>query len=352
MASLTLKTLAELVGGSLTGDPDLVITGVSGLREAQLGQISFLANERYLPLLEQTQASAVVVPECFEAKACPAATIRVEDPSLAFARLVHEFAPPPVELEPGVHPTAVLGRDVTLGRDVRIGAATVVQDGARIGDGTVLHPQVYVGHQTTIGAECVFHPGVKVHERVRIGDRVILHAGTVIGSDGFGYAQVNSVHEKIPQVGSVEIGDDVEIGANCTVDRARFGATVIGRGTKIDNLVHLAHNVQLGERCLIVAGTAIAGSTQLEDDVTVAGQAGIDGHLTIGHHTTILAKAGVLKNVPPHSVVSGFPARPRERVQREWAAVRRLPDLLERVRQLEQKVTELEKTTEDDRSSG
>ena len=337
---LTLGELAKLVGGTLTGDGSTLIRGVNGIKEAGVGEITFLANPKYTSLLGATKASAVIVGRGVSA---PIAAIAVSNPDLAFGLIAERLNGAPVILPPGIHPTAVVARDAALGRNVSIGAHAVIESGASIGEGAVLYPQTYVGHGAKIGPACLVYPQVVVRDHCELGARVILHSGTVIGSDGFGYATEKGVHQKIPQVGIVVIEDDVEIGANVTIDRARFGKTVIGRGTKIDNLVQIGHNVALGEGCLLVAQSGISGSTKLGHHVIMAGQAGLIGHLDIGDGAIITAQSGVTKDVPPGTVMAGAPASERTTHLKELAALSKLPEALQEIRRLRKELEELKK---------
>ena len=302
---VTLDDLARLVGGKVTGDGKTVIRAVNGIREAGAGDITFLANSKYAPLLASTKASAVIVADGTPA---PIPTLSVRNPDLAFGKVAEHLGGGSSRPPAGVHPTAVVSPKATLGKNVSIGAGTVVEDGASIGDNSVLYPQVYVGSEATIGPDAMIYPQVVVRERCRIGARVILHSGTVIGSDGFGYATDKGVHHKIPQVGIVVVEDDVELGANVTVDRARFGRTVIGKGTKIDNLVQIGHNVSIGRHCIIVAQCGISGSVVIEDHVILAGQVGLPDNVTIGERAIIGARSGVMSDIPPGEKWLGYPA--------------------------------------------
>ena len=338
---LTLQEIAELVGGRLdsAADPALRIRGVAALAEAGAGDITFFGNARYLPALKRSAGSAVLVPAEF-CEAVPPALVRVENPSLAFSQVVARFAPDPIRYAPGVHPTAVVGEGVELGEGVSLQPFVVVEDGARIGAGTVIGSHGHVGKSAVVGRDCQFAPRVTVGHGCRVGDRVILHSGVVLGSDGFGFEFSGGRHVKIPQIGIVQVDNDVEIGANTTVDRARFGRTWIGEGTKIDNLVQIAHNVTIGKHCLIVSQAGISGSTRLGNYVTVAGQSGIVGHIEIADGAIIAAQSGVSKGVAAKEVVWGTPAMPMQEAKELNAWIRRLPKLGDRLKRLEQALLE------------
>ncbi|MDP8266320.1 MAG: UDP-3-O-(3-hydroxymyristoyl)glucosamine N-acyltransferase [Candidatus Aceula meridiana] len=340
----TLQEIAQLVDGKARGDKDLVITGISGIKEAREGDITFLANNKYFSLLEKTQASAVIVP--LDVAETKKNVIKVENPSVAFARLASEILEAQTYQPKGIHPTAIIAEDVVLGENVVVGPHTVIEKQAKIKDNTVIYSGCFVGAKTEIGAECLIYPNVVIRERISIGNRVIIHPGTVIGSDGFGFAKVDGVHQKIPQVGTVIIEDDVEIGSNVTIDRARFDKTFIGQGTKIDNLVQIAHNVVIGKHCLIISQSGISGSTTLEDRVILAGQVGIAGHLTIGENSVVAAKSGVPKSIPPNTVVFGYPAKPQGVALRLNAIIQRLPTYVKTIKELERKVKELQERSE------
>jgi len=345
---ITLGRIAELVGGSVHGDPETRITGISGVKEAGPGDITFVANPRYLPLLQETGASAAVVGPGVNSQDLP--LVVAENPDMAFAQVVALFGPEPVQPPTGIHPSAIVDEDARLGENVSVMALAVIDKGAQVGPGTLIYPHVYVGREVRIGRDCILYPGVKVRERCVLGDRVVIHANTVIGSDGFGYATVEGVHHKIPQVGFVQLDDDVEVGANVTIDRARFDRTHIMEGTKVDNLVQIAHNVSVGKHCVIVSQTAIAGSTRIGDNVIIAGQTGVDGHIVIGDGVRMAARSGVTKDVPPGTVVSGFPAQAHDRELKLQASLRRVPELLRTVRRLAQKVEQLQAQLDSDRT--
>lgn len=339
---LTVKEIADIVGGSIIGNPDTLITGVSGIKEAKEGEITFIANNKYRPLLKSTKASAVIVPRDIN-NTVEASLIQVDNPSLAFAKIVSLVGPEPITFKLGIDKTAIIGKNVILGKNVSIQSYAVIEDNTEIGDGSIVGPCVYIGHYTKIGKDCLIYPHVIIRERVKIGNRVIIHPGTVIGGDGFGFATVKGVHHKIPQIGTVEIGDDVEIGSNVTIDRARFDKTYIGNGVKIDNLVQIAHNVYIGENTIVVAQVGISGSTVIGKNVIIAGQAGIIGHITVGDNSIIGGKAGVTKDVPPNVHVTGFPAREKWEDMRIQAYSRRSPELVEKIKRLEEKIDKMEK---------
>jgi UDP-3-O-[3-hydroxymyristoyl] glucosamine N-acyltransferase len=338
----TLAELAEYLDGHVEGDPKTIIRGASGIKEAGEGDITFLANSKYGSLAKSTKASAIIVAE--SAPAVPdRSMIRTENPSLAFARIVKLLAPNHAVLPKGIHPTAVIGKNVKLGSGVAVQPYVVIDDYAEIGDNVTLYTGVYVGHHTQIGKETVIYPHVTIREYVKIGERVIVHSGSVIGCDGFGYATVSGAHHKIPQVGTVVLSDDVEVGANVTIDRARFGKTFIGRGTKIDNLVQIAHNVTIGEHSIIVAQCGISGSTSIGNRVVMAGQAGVVGHISVGDNVTIGAQSGVSKSVPQNSTILGQPAREFNKAKRIYATLSRLPEMAKSINDLQEKIEELEK---------
>lgn len=329
----TLAEIAKVINGEVLGDSSIVIKGVSGIKEAKAGEIAFVANPKYISLIEETRASAIITSKDVKKSSKP--IIRTENPSLAFAKVVSLFTSNGVKRPCGIHPSAVIGKNVKLGKQVAIQAYCVIEDGAEIGDQTILYAGAYVGPHTKIGKNCILYPYVSIREKVTIGNHVVIHNGTVIGSDGFGFAKVRGIHHKIPQIGTVVVEDNVEIGANVTIDRARFDKTVIGRGTKIDNLVQIAHNVVIGENSIIVAQTGISGSTVVGKNVTLAGQAGVVGHITIGDNAIVAAQAGVTKSVSPNTCVSGYPAKPHHIAKRINAYVQRLPELFKKVAELE-----------------
>lgn len=339
--ALTTREIAELVEGQLDGAPDVLVHGVAGVRDARAGEITFLSHSRYLPALRRTAASAVIVARDFAETLPGKVLIRVDNPSRAFTRVVERMVPRPVRPSPGVDATARVAPTAQLGAGVCIQAFVVIEPGVVIGARTVIGAGCYIGHDTVVGEDCYIYPRVTIRERTRVGHRVILHPGVVLGADGFGFETIRGEHQKVPQVGTVEIGDDVEIGANSCVDRGRFGTTRIGRGTKIDNLVQVGHNCVIGEHCVICAGTGIAGSVVIGNRVTLAGQVGVAGHLTIGDGAIIGAQSGVAHDVPAGAVMLGAPAEPHMQFKRTVAALQRLPELLARVRELERQLAAL-----------
>ena len=341
MITRTLAELAAEIDGEVVGNGSTVLRGVAGIREAQPGEITFLANARYESHMAETRASAVICARGTQTFAIP--MLQVDNPYLAFQRAVRVFRPDLYCPEPGIHVTAVVSPGTTLGRDVAIGAHSVVEAGAVLGDRVVLMPGCFVGAKAILGDGTFLYPHVTVREECVIGRRCILHVGVAVGGDGFGYAFDAGQYHKVPQVGNVVIGDDVEIGSNTTIDRATTGSTRIGEGTKIDNLVQIGHNVVIGRHCIIVAQVGIAGSTELEDFVTLGGQVGVAGHIRIGEHATVGGQSGVTKSVPGHATVTGYPAIAHPVFKRLQAFIQRLPQLFQRTKDLEQRVGQLER---------
>jgi UDP-3-O-[3-hydroxymyristoyl] glucosamine N-acyltransferase len=336
--SLTLSELARWIDGDIIrGGLDSSFTGMAALDAAGPHDVSFLGNEKYHSQFQQTRAGAVIVPRGVTTGPANTALIAAENPTLAFSVVVRHFAAAARKFVPGIHPNASVDPSARLDPSkVLIHAGAVIMAGASIGDGSEIGPNCVVGSDVVIGRDCHLMANVSIRERCQLGDRVLIQPGAVIGSDGYGYEFSGGRHVKIDQVGTVEIGSDVEIGANTTIDRARFGKTVIGEGTKIDNLVQIGHNVVIGKHCLIVALTGISGSTRLGDYVTAAGQVGIAGHVTIGDKATLAARTGVTTSLPGGEVYAGRPAAPFREEMKLRAQVRRLPKLVERVKALEE----------------
>jgi UDP-3-O-[3-hydroxymyristoyl] glucosamine N-acyltransferase len=335
---LTARQIAQHIRGKIVGDPDTLVTGISGIKEAQTGDLTFIHNPKYVAAARDTQASVIIVGGNWK-EAIPKTLILCENPSLAFSQACELLAAPArIKFPVGISPKAHVSASAKIGKDVSIQPFAVIEDGVVIGDRTVIGAGCYVGHETRVGDDCLFHANVSIRERCIIGNRVILHNGVVIGSDGYGYATVNGAHVKIPQNGAVELRDDVEIGAGTTVDRGRFGNTVIGRGTKIDNLVQIGHNVVIGEHCLIVAQVGIAGSTEIGNHVVIAGQVGIVGHIKIGDRAVIKARSGVIGDVPADAEFLGAPAMEESKAKRIILQTLRLPELADRVKEIEKRL--------------
>lgn len=334
----TLAEIAALVNGTVIGDIDREVTGITNIDDAGPGDITF-AVPPHLDKAAKCAAAAVIIPDTIEEFPKPA--IRVNNPRMAFTTLLAVFTPKPA-IAVGIHPTAVLGTNVKLGTAVAIMAHTVIEDNAQIGSNTIIYPHTYIGRDVTVGEDTIIYPNVTVRESCHLGNRVIVQSGAVIGSDGFGFVTVDGRHQKVPQVGNVIIEDDVEIGANTCLDRATTGSTIVNKGTKIDNLVHLAHNVVVGENCFFVAQTGIAGSTKIGNNVTFAGQSGSNGHINIGDNCVFAARTAPINDVPANSFCAGFPARPHREWLRSEAAINRLPELVKKIRSLEQRLAQLE----------
>jgi UDP-3-O-[3-hydroxymyristoyl] glucosamine N-acyltransferase len=342
--SFSLAELADHLGAEVVGDPARVVAGVRPLDQAGAEHLSFLHNPKYVEQAAGSEAGAILVQDPTQ---LPGRDLLVCDqPYLAVARVLELFHPTPVP-EPGVHPTAVVEDDVELGEGASIGPLAAVGGGVKIGAGSVVGAGCVLGPGVEIGRDCVLHPRVVVEDGCRVGDRCILQSGVVIGSDGYGFATVDGVHHKVPQVGIVVLEDDVEIQANTTIDRATMGETRIGRGTKVDNLVQLAHNVRVGEHCLLVAQVGISGSTTIGDHAVFAGQSGAAGHLQIGDRCIVTARSAAMKSFPPDSVLAGFPGRPQKEWMKTQAAVGRLGSMRKRIAELERRLAELEADREE-----
>ena len=337
---MKLQVIAERLGCTLDGDGDLEIERVATLEDAGPGDLTFFVNPKYGAELRATRASAVILGA--RAERAPCAMLRAKEPYVTFARAVALFADS-WRPAPGVHPRAFVGDGAAIAPDASIGPLTAVGERARIGARTIVHPNVTIGRDAEIGEDCVIHAGVSIRERVRLGNRVIVQDGVVLGSDGFGFARrADGTHEKIPQAGAVVIEDDVEIGANSTIDRPAVGETRIGAGTKIDNLVQIAHGVVVGRRVLLAAQVGVAGSSVIEDDVTLAGQVGVSGHITIGKGTIATAQTGIPNSVDPGSFISGYPAIPNREWLKASVLFRKLPDLRRAISDLERRLGQLE----------
>ncbi|MFO7652273.1 MAG: UDP-3-O-(3-hydroxymyristoyl)glucosamine N-acyltransferase [Candidatus Krumholzibacteriia bacterium] len=333
---IRLSELARTVGLAHESDEDPLITGASGLDGAVSGTIIFVTERRWLPRLASSPAAAVILPPGWPS---PIPALRAVDPRAAFARVLEHFAPPRERVfPPGRHPTAVVDPAADVHVTAALGPYVVIGPGARVGAGSVLGPHVVVEADAAVGEGCVLHARVIVRERCLLGDRITVHPGAVIGSDGFGFVDELGGKRKIPQIGIVIVGDDVEIGANVCIDRAQTGRTVIGRGTKIDNLVQIGHNVVVGENCALSAQIGISGSCRIGDGVVMGGQAGVADHRLVGSGARVAGKAGVHRDVAPGQAVLGFFARDAREYRRIEGALGRLPDLVRRVRELESAV--------------
>jgi UDP-3-O-[3-hydroxymyristoyl] glucosamine N-acyltransferase len=331
---LTAAAIARALGGQVIGDDAAVVYGVAPLERATERDLTFLATSRHAPALAQSQAAVLLVsPELAETPGRVRARVIVADPQGAIVTLLPRFAPS-VDPRPGVHETAVIGRGARLGRGVSIGPYAVIGEAAMLGDGVVVEAHAVVGPRVQVGEGSRVFPHVTLYTGTELGRRVTVHAGARIGSDGFGYVSRNGRHEKIPHVGRCIIGDDVEIGANTTIDRGSIGETVIGAGTKIDNLVHIAHNCRVGKNCLFAAQVGLAGSVVVEDGSAFGGQVGVGDHCTIGAGARVGGQAGVVGDIPAGQTWSGYPARPHREALRAQAALFRLPPLLKRIERL------------------
>ncbi|MBL9116552.1 MAG: UDP-3-O-(3-hydroxymyristoyl)glucosamine N-acyltransferase [Verrucomicrobiaceae bacterium] len=343
--SITLKALADLIQGTIVqGDPETVITGLNSLSESLPGDVSFLGNAKYAAQVAKTQAAAVIIAPDFTERPERIAFIAVPNPTLAFSAVISYFGHEKKSRPPGIHPSAVVSVSAKLNAEkVHVGPLAFIDDDAEIGDGCIIHAGACIGPGVKLGLNCIIHSNAVIKDYCQLGERVVVHSGTVIGSDGFGYEFVQGRHVKIDQVGIVEIGDDVEIGSCTTIDRARFGKTIIGTGSKIDNLVQIAHNVVIGPHCVIVAQVGISGSTKLGSYVVMGGQAGSAGHLNIGDQVTVLGRSGVTKDLPGPGHYTGFPARPLHEGRKLLAAPGLVPGLQTKLKALEARLAELEK---------
>ena len=336
---LKLRELAERLGGRLRGDGEVEIVGVGPIETAGPGEITFLANPKYVSHASETKASALIVsPQMGELKGN---LLISTNPYLAFARAVGLLVDTKRARRPGIHLTAVIADDVSLGKDVEIGAHVVIEEGAVIGDGVRLMANAYVGPGVRIGKDTVVHPNASVYREVKVGRGCIIHSGVVLGSDGFGWAPNGRHYEGIPQVGTTVIGDDVSIGAGSVINRGGLGDTTIGSGTKVDSLVIISHNVEVGEDCLFVSQVGISGSVKIGHHVTFGGQVGVTGHLKIGDNVQVAAQAGVSHDLAPNKTYLGAPARPIKEMRKAFAAFNKLPDLRKEIRHVQKRMAEL-----------
>jgi len=336
--SLTLTEIATHVSGEVVGDGSTQVSGFAPADHARSGDLTFADKEAYFQAAEQSEASAILVSGPFSSDRKP--LIRVANARVAVARLLPLFFPPDQHAG-GIHPSAVIDPSAQLGPSAHVGPNCVIGPRARLGARCVLMGGNHIGRDCQLGDDVTLYPNALLYARTQVGNRVTIHGGTVIGSDGYGYVFDEGHHRKILQVGNVVIHDDVEIGANAAIDRAALGSTVIGKGTKIDNLVHIAHNVVIGNHCLIMGQVGFAGSTKLGDYCVIASQSGIAGHLTLGRQATVGAKSGVMRDIPDGGTVLGIPAQPDKQTKRQWVAVQKLPEIVRELRELRQEIEQL-----------
>ncbi len=333
--------MAALVGGEVEGDAETLILHLAPIDQAQAGDLAFIAQPAYDDWLNKSPAAAVLVRPDSPRGKCPC-IIRVNNPYLAFVQVAKNLFRIGQPVARGIDAHAFIHPEAHIGKDVSIGAFSLIEENVTVGDGTLIGANTVISRGVTIGQNCQIGQSVVIEHDVRLGNEVIIQSGSVIGSDGFGYVKDGEQYHKIPHVGTVVLEDRVEIGANCTIDRGTFGETRIKRGTKLDNLIHVAHNVEIGENTAIAAQTGISGSTRIGKNVVIAGQVGFVGHIEIGDGAVFGAQAGVTKSIPPHITVSGYPAKPHNQARREEAALRRAPEMLKRLRKLEQRLARLD----------
>lgn len=333
---LTLAKIAEMVDGRVEGDDSAVVHDVAEIQKAKKGEITFLSNLKYEHFVDDTEAEAIIVNEQFKGEYKN--LIRVKNVNLAFSKMLEYFRPSQTRPEPMIHKKALVSEEAILGVDIYIGPGVIIEDKAVIENGAVVKANSYIGTSSRVGANSIIYPGVTLYHDCTIGENVIVHSGVVIGSDGYGFTRVEDGIEKIPQKGGVIIEDNVEIGANCTIDRGTVSNTRIGAGSKLDNLIQIGHNVEIGKNCFIVAQTGIAGSTKIEDHVTIAGQVGVAGHIKIGKGAQIAAKSGITKDVPPGKVMFWYPAREQRQARKDIVNIRRISKLKEKIKKLEREI--------------
>ncbi|HVU27172.1 MAG TPA: UDP-3-O-(3-hydroxymyristoyl)glucosamine N-acyltransferase [Verrucomicrobiae bacterium] len=336
----TVSEIAKLIGGEVVGDGDAPLKGFAPAENARAGDLTFAENDDYFARAEQSDATAIIAEKKFSS--AKKILIRVPNARIAFAKALALFFPEK-KFAAGIHPTAVIAKTAQIDSNAHVGPHCVVGERVKIGKNSVLQAGNFIGDDSQLGDDVNLFPNVTIYPRGQIGHRVRIHANSVIGADGFGYVLDNGVHRKVPQIGNVVIGDDVEIGAGVTIDRGALGSTIIGKGTKIDNLVQIAHNVEIGEGSLLIAQVGVAGSTKLGKYVVLAGQVGIAGHLKIGNQATVAAQSGVMHNIPDGEKWFGYPAQPDKEIKRQMIAIRRLPELLKKIAAWEKKLSSGEK---------
>jgi UDP-3-O-[3-hydroxymyristoyl] glucosamine N-acyltransferase len=342
---MTAQDIATLFGGEIVGDSNVEIHRVAKIEEAGAGDITFFANPKYEKYIAATRASAILVPSGFDVSRLPGSHcvfIKVPDPYVAFLQILKRITPVTDPFPKGIHTTAVVPASAKIGSGVSLGAHVVLGENVVVGSNTKIGHGCVLGDGSSVGESCIFYPNVSVYHGCQIGHRVILHAGVVVGSDGFGFApKSDGTYEKIPQLGIAVIEDDVEVGANCTIDRATMGQTCLKRGVKLDNMVHIAHNVVVGENTVIAAQSGISGSTKVGKNVVIAGQVGVVGHIEIGDRSILMAQAGVPKSTEPGKAYFGTPAKEHKRALRIEAVIRSLPELAKEIEQLKRSLEEL-----------
>lgn len=336
---IKLKEIARILGGAIEGDEDIIIKNISGIEDAKEGDITFVANPKYIKYIEQTKASAIVCSPDISSETKN--LLKVKNPYLAYAKAITYLNPQPEE-SGTVDERASIGKDVRLGKNVTIYPFVFIGDGSTIGEGSTVYPNCFIGRNAKIGHHTLIHPNVTIREKCIVGNNVIINSGAIIGSDGFGFAPDGAKKFKIPQLGIVQIDDDVEIGACTTIDRATIGKTWIKRGAKLDNLIQIAHNCTIGEDSIIIAHTGISGSTHIGDRVTMAGQSATAGHVKIGNDVTVGARGGIAVDVPPGQIVSGAPHMPHRDWLRSTLIFRKLPEMNQTIKDLKKKISELE----------
>lgn len=343
MISVTVKQIAEILQAEIEGNPEVSIHSISKIEEGVPNSITFLANPQYEPYIYDTKASAVIVSKTFRPQKemiYQPTLIRVEDPYQAFAQLLRFYEQYLRSSKKDIEQPIFIGKHASYGEDCYIGAFVYIGNHAKIGNRCKIYPHTYIGDHVVIGDDCVIHAGVKIYDNCKIGNRVVIHSGTIIGSDGFGFApNANNVYSKIPQLGNVVVEDDVEIGANCTIDRATIGSTIIRKGVKLDNLIQIAHNVEIGENTVIAAQSGIAGSTKIGKDCMIGGQVGIIGHLKIANGTKVAAQSGIGHHVTKeNTVLQGSPALEVSQYQRSYVLFKKLPELYQKLQELSKKI--------------
>lgn len=341
---LSAAEIANLVGGEVAGDATLTIHGLAPLSDSTAKDLSYVGEERYYKDLPASKAGVVLIHKNRAVEGRTA--VCVDNPQFAFLKILNAFAKEKEDKPAGIHPSAIVSPEAKIGAQVNLGPYCVIEAGAEIGDGSTIGAHAFIGKKALLGKNCRIFPNVTIREEVKLGDRVTVHSGTVIGADGFGYAYADKKHHKIPQIGTVEIGNDVEIGANAAIDRATMGKTVIGDGTKIDNLVQIAHNVRIGMGCLIISQAGIAGSCNLGNFVTLAGQVGVGDHVDIGDGVIAAAQSGIPNDVPAGSIIFGSPARPIREERKIQVIIGRLPEIYDDLKKLKkQSALTLEKSS-------